>query len=156
MATCSVIIDIVTTPRARQKLAEVFARMLEFYRQVLEWYLQSRFGRFMQSFRENLLSAFEDAKKELEDNINELYREAAVANLAMVAMVNGKMASLEMEVRRQRRKYEVEDALAGQRMQKMVHTTWSELRQLKSIIERATSVPTPWAEVSPGRISTLR
>ncbi|KAJ4292783.1 hypothetical protein N0V90_009446 [Kalmusia sp. IMI 367209] len=152
VATCSIIIDIIKTPRTKRKLADIYARMLQFYQRTLEWYLQSRFGRFMRSFNENLLKEFEEAKSELEDSINELYREAAVANTAMVAMVNGKMANLEMEIWRQRKNYEVRDAMAGQRMQKMMQATWTEVKQLEGMIEKATLARPSTPEVSSGYI----
>jgi hypothetical protein len=103
----------------------------------LHWYLQSSFGRFMRSFNENLVQQFEDAKKDLEVDVNELYREVAIANTAIVAMVNGRVMSLEAELRQQRRNYETRDMLAGQRMEKMMQATWTNVEQLQHMISSA-------------------
>jgi len=147
VGTAASIISVVKTARTRRKLAEIYGRMLLFYQRALEWYLQSKFGRFIRSFNENLVKEFEEAKKELDDSISELYRELAVANTAMVAMVNGKVESLELEILRQRRSYEARDTLAGIRMQKMIQATWTEVKQLESMIEQASRSRLP-AEVS--------
>lgn len=112
--------------------------MFEFYRGALHWYLQSSCGRFMRSFNENLVKQFEDAKKELEVDVNELYREVAIANTAIVAMVNGRVMSLEAELRQQRRNYETQDMLAGQRMERMMQATWTNVKQLQNMISSAT------------------
>jgi hypothetical protein len=111
--------------------------MFQFYQSALEWYLQSKLARFARSFNENLAQIFQDAKEDLEDKINELYREAALGNTAMVAMINGKVSHIEAELRRQRRNYEVRDTLAGHRMQTMMQATWIETKHLQWMIESA-------------------
>jgi len=138
VATCSNVITIVKTSRARRKLADIYATMFRFYQNAIEWYLQSKFGRFIRSFNENLVKQFEETKKELEDSIGELYREAAIANTAMITMINGKVHSLEAEVRRQRHNFEIQDAVAGQRMQKMMQVTWTGVNELERMIQSAT------------------
>jgi hypothetical protein len=112
--------------------------MFEFYRAALDWYMQPKFGRLMRSFNENLVKEFEDAKKDLEVDVNELYREVAIANTAIVAMVNGRVKSLEAELHRQRQNYEARDMLAGQRMERMMQATWTNVEQLQSMIMSAT------------------
>ncbi|OAK94708.1 hypothetical protein IQ06DRAFT_381858 [Phaeosphaeriaceae sp. SRC1lsM3a] len=139
VATCSNIIAIVKTARARRKLARIYARMFEFYGSALNWYLQSSFGRFMRSFNENLVKEFEEAKKDLEADINELYREVAIANTAIVAMVSGRVMRLEAELCQQRRNYETRDMLAGQRMERMMQETWTNVEQLQKMITSAVS-----------------
>lgn len=109
--------------------------MFRFYQDTLEWYLQSRFGRFVRSFNENLLKTFEDAKKDLEDSINELYREAAIANTAIVSAMYGKVNSLEAELYRQRQSYEARDTLAGKRLEKMIGATWTGFEQVEKMVE---------------------
>lgn len=127
----------VRTSGARRKLADIYAQMFGFYSKTLEWYLQSRFGRFVRSFNENFVKEFEDARAEIEDSINELYREASIVNTATVAMLSGQIMHLKAEVHRQRRNYEAKDMLAGQRMEKMVQATWTGVRHIEMIIERA-------------------
>ncbi|KAI4931506.1 hypothetical protein J4E85_004099 [Alternaria conjuncta] len=120
------------------KLAAIYARMFDFYRAAISWYMQSSFGRLMRSFNENLMKEFEDAKKDLEVDVVELYREVAIANTAIVAMVNGRVRILEDELHRQRRNYEVRDMLAGQRMERILQATWTNVEQVKSMIASAT------------------
>ncbi|CAI6302218.1 unnamed protein product [Periconia digitata] len=137
VATCSVIISIIRTSGTKRKLANIYARMFRFYRDTLKWYLQSRFQRFKRSFNENLLKSFEEAKKDVEDSIVELYREASVANIAMVAMIQRKFSALETELSRQRQCYEARDTLAGKRLEKMMETTWARLDLIENMIELA-------------------
>lgn len=111
--------------------------MFQFYQNTLEWYLQSRYERFMRSFNENLLKTFEDAKKDLEDSITELFREVAVANTAMVAVIEGKLSVLETELVRQRRNYEARDTVAGKRLEKTLEALWAGINQIESTIELA-------------------
>lgn len=70
-------------------------------------------------------------------------------------MVNGKVASLEMEVWRQRRSYEARDVLTGQRMQKTMQATWSEVNQLEIVTERSTLHGSSTGENVPNRIEAV-
>jgi len=56
----------------------------------------------------------------------------------MITMINGKVHSLEAEVRRQRHNFEIQDAVAGQRIQKMMQVTWTGVNQLERMIQSAT------------------
>ncbi|KAI0809846.1 hypothetical protein GGR55DRAFT_689098 [Xylaria sp. FL0064] len=93
VATCSGLIVIIKTQRLRKKLANIYARMFEFYRDVIKWYLQSRSSRVFSSFNDNLKKGFNDATKGIEDCIKESYREAYLGSVAMVAILNGKDTS---------------------------------------------------------------
>jgi len=135
VATCSNIISVIKTSRVRRKLAEIYAKMFSFYQSAIEWYLKSKFGRFFRSFNENLVKDFKETKIQLDDCIGELYREAAVANIAMVAMINNKVESLGAEVCRQRRNFEDMDASAGQRMQHMMQVNGAEFKRLRQAFE---------------------
>ena len=64
--------------------------MFQFYQDVIEWYLHSKVSRVFLSFNEKVKNGFKDATEDLEDCINELYREAAIGSTAMVAMIAGK------------------------------------------------------------------
>lgn len=108
----------------KKKLANIYARMFRFYRDAIKWYLSSRLTRAFQSFNENLKKGFSDAKEDLEDDINELYRQAFVGSTAMTAIMNGQVSSLEAETRRQRPLYPRHDTSAGHRMFILLEASW--------------------------------
>ncbi|KAI1348457.1 hypothetical protein F5Y01DRAFT_306769 [Xylaria sp. FL0043] len=126
VATCSSLIVIIKTQRLRKKLANIYARMFEFYRDVMKWYLQSRSSRVFSSFNDNLKKGFNDARNVIEDCINELYREASVGSTAMLAILSGKVSSLENELRRQRENYAAQDTSAGRRMVLLMEASWND------------------------------
>ncbi|KAI0537931.1 hypothetical protein GGR58DRAFT_469946 [Xylaria digitata] len=128
VATCSNLIVIIKTQRLRKKLANIYARMFEFYRDAIKWYLQSKLSRVFSSFNENMKKGREDATKDLEDCINELYREASVGSTAMIAILSGKVSSLETELRRQRENYALHDTSAGRRMVILMEASWMDSR----------------------------
>jgi hypothetical protein len=133
--------------------------MFRFYQNAIEWYLHSKFGRFVRSFNENLTHIFEEAKQDIDDSINELYRETAIVNTAMVAMINGKVSQLEAELRRQRHNYEVKDTLAGRRMESMMQATWTETKRLQALIETAGNLTMLHTINTPGhlqKVATIR
>jgi hypothetical protein len=119
----------------RQKLAGIYARMFEFYKSAIEWYLSSKLARAFRSTNENLRQIFDGAVKNIEDEIVELYREASIGTTAMLAMMNGKVSMLEAELRRQRRNYRTVDAAGAYRMRNMLQATWMEDKVLKWTIE---------------------
>lgn len=128
VATCSNLIVIIKTQRLRKKLANIYARMFEFYRNAIKWYLNSRLSRVFSSFNENLKKECDDATDDIEDCINELYREASVSSTAMIAILNGKVSNLESELRRQRQNYAAQDTAAGRRMVVMMEASWMDSR----------------------------
>ncbi|KAJ3576263.1 hypothetical protein NPX13_g3754 [Xylaria arbuscula] len=137
VATCSNLIVIIKTQRLRKKLANIYARMFEFYRNAIKWYLQSNLSRVFSSFNENLKKECEDATDDIEDCINELYREASVSSTAMIAILNGKVSNLESELRRQRQNYAQQDTAAGRRMVVMMEASWMDSRIAGRTIESA-------------------
>ncbi|KAI1122777.1 hypothetical protein F5Y10DRAFT_253233 [Nemania abortiva] len=128
VAGCSALIVIIKTRRMRKKLANVYARMFKFYQEAIAWYLQSKFSRLLSSFNENLEKGFKEAEKDLDDCISELYREASVGGLAMIAMLHGKVSALETELQRQRESYAPQDTLAGRRMMILMEASWMDSR----------------------------
>jgi hypothetical protein len=137
VTTCESQLLIIKTSRARKKLAEIYARMFQFYQDTIEWYLQSKLKRFARSFNENLKVIFEDAMKDLEDSIIQLDREVALGSTAMIAMLLGKVSHLETEVKRQRRNYDAKDTLAGHRMQAALQANWMQHKHLQWAINSA-------------------
>ncbi|KAI3339974.1 hypothetical protein F4824DRAFT_453748 [Ustulina deusta] len=153
VATCSNLIVIIKTQRLRKKLANIYARMFEFYRDAIKWYLHSKLSRVFSSFNENLKNGCNDATNDLEDCINELYREASVGSTAMIAILSGKVSSLETELRRQRQNYAPQDTSAGRRMVILMEASWMDSRltdRTRLAIEPASRVV---RDVSPASIT---
>lgn len=116
-------------------LANIYARMFQFYKHAIERYLHCRLSRLFRSFNENLKKGFDDATKDLEDRINELYREASISSTAMIAMLHGEVSSLKTEVHRQRRNYAAQDTLAGHRMVILLEASWMDSKSPKRTLE---------------------
>ncbi|KAK5630512.1 hypothetical protein RRF57_006227 [Xylaria bambusicola] len=89
------------------------------------------------SFNENLKKEREDARKDIEDCINELYREASVSSTAMIAILSGKITNLETELSRQRENYAAQDTAAGRRMFVMMEASWMDSRIAGRTLESA-------------------
>ncbi|KAI3316662.1 hypothetical protein HD806DRAFT_517086 [Xylariaceae sp. AK1471] len=137
VATCSNLIVIIKTQRLRKKLANIYARMFEFYRDAITWYLQSKLSRVFSSFNENLKKGCTNATNDLEDCISELYREASVGSTAMIAMLYNEVSCLKTELRRQRRNYGQQDTSAGRRMFTLMEASWMENRSYKGTLGAA-------------------
>ncbi|KAI1289048.1 hypothetical protein F5Y03DRAFT_378571 [Xylaria venustula] len=140
VATCSNLIVIIKTQRLRKKLANIYARMFEFYRNAIKWYLQSKASRVFSSFNDNLKTGYNDAMSDIEDCISELYREASVGSTAMIAILNGKISNLETELRRQRENYAVQDTTAGRRMIILMEASWKDSRLAVRALESTNSI----------------
>lgn len=153
VTTCSPLILLIKTQRLRKKLANIYARMFKFYQDAIEWYLHSKFSRLFLSFNENLKKGFEDAEKDIETCINELYREANVSQMAMVAMALGEVVSLKAEVRRQQQTYAARDTLAGHRMFILMGDSWMESISPKRALE--STRPNLQAAENPSRIQDV-
>ncbi|KAK2802559.1 hypothetical protein FQN51_004351 [Onygenales sp. PD_10] len=135
VARCSDLVLIIKTRRLREQLANIYACMFEFYHSVIEWYLQPKSSRAKGSFNENLKAKFDKAMHDIEDHISELYREAHIGNTAMVAMLLGKVDTLESELRRQRENYAAQDTTAGRRMIILMGDSWIDSKFRKPALE---------------------
>ena len=111
--------------------------MFRFYQNAIKWYLHSKVSRVFSSFNENLKRAFESATKDIEDCINELYREASISTTAMIAILHGEFASLKTELRRQRQNYQAQDISAGHRMVILMEASWMDSKSPKRMLESA-------------------
>jgi hypothetical protein len=109
--------------------------MFQFYKDAIEWYLHCRLSRLFRSFNENLKKGFDDATKDLEDCIHELYREASIGNTAMIAMLLGEVSSLKTELHRQRQNYLAQDTSAGHRMVILMEASWMDSKSPKRTLE---------------------
>lgn len=88
----------------------------------MEWYLSSKTSKFFGSFNEKLNERFDKAAKNIDNCINEMYREGNIAGLAMLSMVNATTMETRDELIRQRqRSYDEADiAAAGRLMREML------------------------------------
>ncbi|KAJ2995712.1 hypothetical protein NUW58_g1197 [Xylaria curta] len=137
VATCSSLVVVIKTQRLRKRLANVYARMFQFYRDAIKWYLHSRPARVFSSFNDNLKKGCIDATNDLEDYIKELYREASVGSAAMVAMLYNDCSWLKKELQRQRQNYERQDTLAGRRMFVLMEASWANSRTFQGTVAGA-------------------
>jgi len=83
-ARASNILLVLRTRAMHRLLSELYAQVLLFYRDVIEWYKKSRTSRFLASFDESLGERYRKAKDKIEDMLNEMYRENNIANTARV------------------------------------------------------------------------
>jgi hypothetical protein len=117
----------------RRKLSNVYARVFDYFRAVMEWYLNSKTSRILSSFNENVKKRFDDAVRIIKEEIQEIHEEASVGGLAIglstlttaletdrkIALISRNVDFLMTEVLRQRENYsrtEDDPLLAGKRM----------------------------------------
>lgn len=74
VATCAELVDIWKDKRLRERLADIYARLFRFYRDVMAWYLKSRPAKFIGSFNENLKDLFQEAMEDIQKPIGVLRR----------------------------------------------------------------------------------
>ncbi|KAH8679033.1 hypothetical protein BGZ60DRAFT_255871 [Tricladium varicosporioides] len=82
-ARCANLLHIIRTDSLKCKLAEVYANVFYFFRDIVEWYLKSRTSRFFGSFNDKVNEKFEETAKAISERIEEIEKEAAVGGLAM-------------------------------------------------------------------------
>ncbi|KAI1378366.1 hypothetical protein F4677DRAFT_443578 [Hypoxylon crocopeplum] len=125
VARASKNILIFKTQAIRRKLADIYATMFRFYYKTIEWYLNSKLARAFLAFNENLKASFESTERELNRDIEELYREAQISHQAMVAILSGNVERINAELRHQRLHYEMGDTTAGHRMIDLMEASWN-------------------------------
>ncbi|KAI1658643.1 hypothetical protein F4813DRAFT_40293 [Daldinia decipiens] len=131
VARASKNILIFKTQSIRRKLADIYAIVFRFHHKTIQWYLSSKLTRVFPSFNENLKAGFESTEKELDKEIEELYREAQISQHAMVAILSGNIERLSAELHYQRMHCEVTDTTAGHRMINLMEASWNGSRFLK-------------------------
>jgi hypothetical protein len=82
-ARCANLLHVIRTDSLRRKLADVYAHVFYFFRDIVEWYLKSRTSRFFGSFNDNVNNRFEETAKAIAERIEEIDKEAAAGGLAM-------------------------------------------------------------------------
>jgi hypothetical protein len=93
---------IVNTHSMCEAFSEVYAQVFLFYRDAIEWYMKSKTSRFFGSFNEKMLEGYQKADANIERCINEMYREADVARMAMLKVVHTTVMDTQKEIERQR------------------------------------------------------
>ena len=83
VARCAKILHVIKTDSLRGKLAEVYAAMFYFFRDIVEWYHKSRTSRFLGSFNDSVNKKFETTAATITVLIDEIDKEAAVGGFAM-------------------------------------------------------------------------
>lgn len=121
-ARAAKLIQVVTTQSMRELLAELYGHVFHFYRDAMEWYLSSKTSKFFSSFNEKLKEKFDKASKEIQDCMDEMYREGNIATLALLSMVNVTTTDTRNELVRQRQQPYDDDDLnaAGRLMREML------------------------------------
>ncbi|KAF2729990.1 hypothetical protein EJ04DRAFT_546010 [Polyplosphaeria fusca] len=121
-ARCAKLVQVVTTSSMRELLAELYGHVFHFYRDAMEWFLSSKTSKFFGSFNEKLKERFETASRDIQNCMDEMYREGDIAALAMISMVNTTTADMRTEIVRQRQQSYDEDDLvaAGRWMREML------------------------------------
>ncbi|KAF2111086.1 hypothetical protein BDV96DRAFT_500031 [Lophiotrema nucula] len=121
-ARAAKLIQVVTTQSMRELLAELYGYVFHFYRDAMEWYLSSKTSKFFGSFNEKLKEKFEKASKEIQNCMDEMYREGNIATLALLSMVNVTATDTRNELVRQRQQsYDDADLnAAGRLMREML------------------------------------
>ncbi|KAI1803968.1 hypothetical protein F4811DRAFT_522373 [Daldinia bambusicola] len=133
VARASKNILIFKTQAVRQKIADIYTIVFQFYHKVIKWYLHSKLTRAFFSFNETLKAGFESTEKELDKEIEELYREAQISQHAVVAILSSNVERLSAELRYQRMHYEVTDTIAGHRMRDMMEATLNGNQSLRMV-----------------------
>ena len=82
-ARCANLLHVIRTDSLRCKLAEVYANVFYFFRDIVEWYLKSRTSRLFGSFNDKVQTKFEETAKAIAERIEEIDKEAAVGGFAM-------------------------------------------------------------------------
>lgn len=137
VALCSEWLHLIRTRNVRQRLAQIYARMFQFYGDVITWYLHSKGGRTLLSFNENLRRKFDDASRELEAAVAEFYRLLSLCTSSMITLMYDKVTSMESELTRQRQNYRTQDPSAGHRMVIMLEGSYNDSRFERRTIEPA-------------------
>lgn len=117
VAICALYLKVTPTNSMKRRFAETYAQLFQFYRDVLEWCLQSSTSRFFDSFSAKIKTRFDDAVKSIENQISLMVREGDIAGLAILRTLEAKVAglgSLETQITDNMRRL-LEDVVSRQR-----------------------------------------
>ena len=73
-ARAAKILLVLHTHAIRKLFSELYARVFNFYRDAIEWYMRSKTSRFFSSFNEKMRDRYVKAAKEIDDTVTEMYR----------------------------------------------------------------------------------
>lgn len=80
-AACENLLSVVKTDFVRTRLADIYANVFFFFRDVMEWYLKSRISRFLNSFNDRVCDEYNKVVTAINDDINAMFDESKVAGL---------------------------------------------------------------------------
>lgn len=127
VATSSNYLKVTPTDSMKRRLAEIYSQLFRFYRDALEWYMQSSTSKFFGSFNANVKSRFQDAVKTIENLIDQMVREGDIATLALLRDLRADVTDIKSEIYRQRQSYPLDaDAHPGMEMLKALADMYRE------------------------------
>lgn len=119
VATCSTYLKVTPTDSMKRRLSEIYSQLFRFYRDALKWYMQSSTSKFFGSFNTNVKTGFQDAVKEIENLIDQMFREGDIALFALLRDVSADVTDIKSEVYGQRQRHCIDaDANPGPEMLK--------------------------------------
>jgi hypothetical protein len=67
----------------KRRLADVYTKLFNFFREVISWYLKSKTSRFFASFNDSVNKKLKETVQAIQTCISDMYNEANIAGLAM-------------------------------------------------------------------------
>jgi hypothetical protein len=105
VAICAQFVEIVEEKHLHERLADIYALLLKFYRDAMAWFLKSRVSRFMSSFNEELKDIYQQAVRDIEGRIDVLYRQADSVQFRIFKRMSRNIEDMKEESFRQRQIY---------------------------------------------------
>jgi len=67
----------------KRRLADVYTKLFNFFRDIMSWYMKPKTSRFFDSFNENVNKKLEETAQTIQGSIDNMERLAAIGGLAM-------------------------------------------------------------------------
>ncbi|ETN45993.1 uncharacterized protein HMPREF1541_00176 [Cyphellophora europaea CBS 101466] len=87
VASCAIYLEVTPTDSMKRRLAEIYAQLFRFYRDVLKWYLSSSASKVFGSLNATIKSRFDETVQSIEGQISQMVREGDIAALAIMRVV---------------------------------------------------------------------
>jgi len=82
-ALCAKFQHVIKTDSMKRRLADVYTKLFNFFRDMMIWYMKSKASRFFDSFNDNVNKKLEETAQSIQGSIDDMYSEAAIGGLAM-------------------------------------------------------------------------
>lgn len=102
VATCAQFLSFITTTDMKTRLATVYAQLFAFYRDTLEWYMQSSTSKVFSSFNATINTRFQNSIKDIENGIAQISQCAQIGTGAMTRLIYENIQDMRAETYRQR------------------------------------------------------